>query len=237
MPGIAVASPQTDPEVFTLDKLLKFEEGGVEMSTQMPEEWMVAAVVVLALALVAWLIAREQRRKKSILLRQRFGPEYTRLVAEHGSQAKAEAEMRARERRVDRLKIVPLLPTDAARFSQAWGQLQSQFVDNPTGVVVEADRLVRDLMIKRGYPMADFEHRAADISVHHPTVVDAYRAARDIAARSQRGNANTEDLRKAVVYYRTLFDELLEVRNPAAAPAQAPVAAERAAARNEVAHT
>jgi len=107
-------------------------------------------------------------------------------------------------------------------FSQAWGQLQSQFVDNPTGVVIEADRLVRDLMVKRGYPMADFERRAADISVHHPTVVDTYRSARDIAARSQQGTASTEDLRKAVVYYRSLFDELLEVRrDPAAASADA----------------
>src|SRR5581483_6801404 len=125
-------------------------------------------------------------------------------------------------------KIIPLAPADAARFSQAWGQLQAQFVDNPTGVVIEADRLVRDLMVKRGYPMADFERRAADISVNHPTVVDTYRSARDIAARSQQGTASTEDLRKAVVYYRSLFDELLEVRSgSAAAPGAAPAATDR----------
>jgi hypothetical protein len=109
---------------------------------------------------------------------------------------------------------VPLSPSDAARFSDAWATLQTRFVDNPRGTVVEADRLVRDLMIKRGYPMADFEHRAADISVDHPQLVETYRAAQTIAARDERGEASTEELRKAVVYYRALFDELLEVRSP-----------------------
>lgn len=183
------------------------------------EQWAVAAVIVVALILLAWLVVREQRRKQSVHLRQRFGPEYARVVSERGDRAKAESELLAREKRVEGLKIVPLSPTDAARFSQAWGQLQTQFVDNPTGVVIEADRLVRDLMVKRGYPMADFERRAADISVHHPTVVETYRSARDIAARSQQGAASTEDLRKAVVYYRALFDELLEVRSGSATTA------------------
>ena len=122
--------------------------------------------------------------------------------------------MLAREKRVDRLRLVPLTAEDAAKFGQVWGALQTRFVDNPRGVVVEADRLVRDLMIKRGYPMADFERRAADISVDYPTVVEAYRSARAIVVRDQQGEANTEELRKAVVYYRTLFDELLEVRHP-----------------------
>jgi len=186
------------------------------MGAQVPEEWLIAGIVVLALILIAWLVARQRQRKRSIQLRERFGPEYSRVVAERGSQSKAEAELAAREKRVERLKIVPLAPADAARFSQAWGVLQTRFVDDPRGVVVEADRLVRDLMVRRGYPMADFEHRAADISVHHPRVVDSYRSARDIAARDQRGEANTEELRRAVVYYRTLFDDLLDVKNPAA---------------------
>jgi hypothetical protein len=183
------------------------------MSAQVPEEWLIAGIVVLALILIAWLVARQRQRKRSIQLRERFGPEYSRVVAERGSQTKAEAELAAREKRVEHLKIVPLAPADAARFSQAWGQLQTRF--DPRGVVVEADRLVRDLMVRRGYPMADFEHRAADISVHHPRVVEAYRSARDIAARDQRGEANTEELRRAVVYYRALFDDLLDVKNPA----------------------
>ena len=109
------------------------------------------------------------------------------------------------------MTIAPLSPADALRFSQAWNALQGRFIDNPKGVVVQADQLVRELMEKRGYPMGDFERRAADISVDHPDVVANYRAAQVIAARDASGEADTEELRKAVVHYRTLFDELLGV--------------------------
>ena len=154
------------------------------------------------------------RRKQSQRLQQRFGPEYRRAVAGLGSRAKAESELKERETRVEHLKIVALAPAEAARFSQAWTALQGRFVDNPKGVVVQADQLVRELMQKRGYPIADFEHRAGDISVDHPEVVEHYRAAQAIAVRDARGEADTEELRKAVVHYRSLFDELLEVRDP-----------------------
>jgi hypothetical protein len=184
------------------------------MSVENVQTWVVVAVILLALVAAAWLISRELRRRQSLRLQQRFGPEYSRVIAARGDRTKAEAELLARERRVERLEIVSLTAEDAARFSQAWGVLQTRFIDNPRGVVVEADSLVRDLMVKRGYPMADFERRAADISVDHPTVVDAYRSARAIALRDQKGEASTEDLRKAVVHYRALFDELLEVRRP-----------------------
>jgi hypothetical protein len=184
------------------------------MSIDNVQIWVIAAVMLLVLLAVAWMIMRDLRRRQSLRLRRRFGPEYTRLMSERGDQTRAEAELLAREQRVKRLKLVALTAEDAARFGQAWGVLQTRFVDNPRGAVVEADRLVRDLMVKRGYPMADFESRVADISVEYPTVVEAYRAARAIAVRDQQGQANTEDLRKAVVYYRTLFDELLEVRRP-----------------------
>jgi hypothetical protein len=97
-----------------------------------------------------------------------------------------------------------LAPVEAARFSQAWNTLQGRFGDNPQGVVVQADQLVRELMLKHGYPMSDFARRAADISVDHPTAVESYRAAQAIAAREQRGEAETEELRKAVVHYRVL---------------------------------
>lgn len=187
------------------------------MSTDNAQAWVIAAVILLLLLAGAWLVARELRRRQSVRLRQRFGPEYARTIAERGDRTKAEAELLAREKRVERLKLVALTAEGAARFSQAWGALQTRFVDNPREAVVEADRLVRELMVKRGYPMVDFEHRAADISVEHPTVVEAYRSARAIAVRDQQGQASTEDLRKAVVYYRTLFDELLEVRHPRAA--------------------
>jgi hypothetical protein len=178
----------------------------------------ILAVVILALIAVgAWLYSR---KKQSERLVQRFGPEYGRTVDELGSRDKAEAELRDREKRVGKLRIVPLAPADAARFSQEWKTLQGRFVDNPRGVLIEADLLVRELMEKRGYPMGDFERRAADISVDHPAVVDHYRSAQAIARRDERGEADTEELRQAVVHYRALFDELLEVRQDHRAPAK-----------------
>ena len=169
-----------------------------------------AGVAVLALiALAVWFF---YKKKQSHRLQERFGPEYGRTVDELGGRTKAESELKAREKRVERFDIVPLSPSEAARFSQAWNALQGRFVDNPKDVVVQADQLVRQLMLKRGYPMGDFERRAADISVDHPAVVEHYRAAQAIAVRDKRGEANTEELRKAVVHYRDLFDELLEVR-------------------------
>ena len=182
------------------------------METLDTQTWIIlAVVVVLALIAVgAWFY----RRKQSDKLQGRFGPEYDRTVNELGSRTKGESELKAREKRVERLEILALAPSEAARFSEAWQALQTRFVDNPKGVVVQAEQLVRELMEKRGYPMGDFERRAGDISVDHPDVVANYRAAQAIAVRDQKGTADTEDLRKAVVHYRALFDELLEVREP-----------------------
>jgi hypothetical protein len=172
-----------------------------------------AAVLVVALfAVAAWFFSRAKHQSER--LKHRFGPEYGRTVGEFGGRTKAESELKAREERVEQLAISPLAPAEAARFTQAWNTLQGRFVDNPKGVVVQADQLVRELMLTRGYPMADFERRAADISVDHPAVVENYRAAQAIAARDQRGEADTEELRKAVVHYRVLFDDMLEVRTP-----------------------
>lgn len=112
---------------------------------------------------------------------------------------------------MQKLHLVPLPPEQAARFVDEWRMLQARFVDNPKGALIEADVLVNDLMRRRGYPMSDFDHRAADISVDHPAVVHHYRSARDIALRDQRGEADTEALRQAIVHYRALFSELLEV--------------------------
>jgi hypothetical protein len=167
-----------------------------------------ALLIALALAVVTWAIIRRQR---SLALKRRFGPEYDLAVSTLGSRAKAEAELSSREKRVAGMSIVPLAAADAARFSQAWNALQGRFVDNPKGAVAEADHLVRELMERRGYPMGEFERLAADISVDHPTVVTTYRAAQTIATRDARGEADTEELRKAVVYYRTLFNELLGI--------------------------
>lgn len=172
----------------------------------------ILAIIVVLIAVAAWLL---YRKKESKTLEQRFGPEYERTVEELGSRPKAEAELKTRQKRVEKLNIVPLSPADASHFSQAWRELQGRFVDNPKGVLQEADELVQELMRKRGYPMADFDGRAADISVDHPAVVEHYRAAQSIALRDQRGEANTEEMRRAVVHYRALFDDLLEVQQPA----------------------
>ena len=178
--------------------------------TTIPTNTLILAIVLIALAVaaVAWLVVQKQ---KSTKLRRRFGPEYDRAIKEYGGRAKAEAELSKREQRVAGLNIIPITAAEAARFSNAWNALQSRFVDDPKGVVPEADLLVRELMIKRGYPMGDFELRAADISVDHPSVVKNYRAAQIIALRNARREADTEELRTAVVHYRTLFDELLGV--------------------------
>lgn len=180
-----------------------------------PTLTLIFAVFLIALgtAVVVWFVMQKQRSAK---LKQRFGPEYDRAVIDFGGRTRAEAELLKREQRVARLKIVALTPADAARFSQAWSTLQGRFIDSPKGVVVEADQLVRELMEKRGYPMGDFERRAADISVDYPGVVSNYRAAQLIATRDASGEADTEELRKAVIHYRTLFDELLEASKPIA---------------------
>jgi type II secretory pathway component HofQ len=169
----------------------------------------VVGVAVVVLALVAiWLM--QQRRRAH--LRQRFGPEYERSLQQHGSATVAERELDARERRVAKLDIRALSREETARFSQAWLLTQQRFVDSPGDAVAEADRLVGEVMRTRGYPMAEFEQRAADISVDHPQVVANYRAARAIVDRNRRGEASTEDLRQALVHYRELFADLLNLQ-------------------------
>ena len=182
------------------------------MHTIDTQRWIILAgvVVVVLIALVAWFIYK--RKKQSRRLKEHFGPEYGLSVDNLGSRSKAESDLKAREKRAESLTIVPLSPSEAARFSETWKDLQGRFVDNPKSAVAQADQLVRELMLKRGYPMGDFERRAADISVDHPEVVAHYRAAQAIVVRDERGEADTEELRKAVVHYRALFDELLEVR-------------------------
>jgi len=173
-----------------------------------PNMLIIALMIIALLAIAMWL---HFRRHESQALERRFGPEYGRTVEELGSRPKAEAELKARQKRVEQLDIVPLAPAEAARFAESWRGLQARFVDNPKGVLADADRLVRELMQKRGYPMGDFDRRAADISVHHPAVVEHYRAAHGIALRDERGEVDTEGMRQAVIHYRALFGELLEV--------------------------
>lgn len=169
--------------------------------------FIVAAIVVL---LVIAIVATTRRRKEA--LRKRFGTEYERAVRERGSEREAQAVLEQREKRVEKFHIRKLDPTERQRYAERWRVVQSRFVDDPRGAVIDAYETVAALMGARGYPMADFEQRAADLSVDHPHVVDNYRAAHEIAVRHRQGQASTEDLRQAMIYYRSLFEDLLDGR-------------------------
>ncbi len=169
----------------------------------------VAAVVVIVVAVALYM---RKRRNTTVQLRDRFGPEYDRAVQQHGSERKAEAKLADRETRVEKLKIRALDIAERERYLAEWQTVQSRFVDYPKGAVTEADELVCALMRTRGYPVGDFDQRAADISVDHPLVMENYRSAHDIALRLGRGEASTEDMRTAMIHYRSLFDELVQVQ-------------------------
>jgi hypothetical protein len=168
---------------------------------------LLAAAVLL---LVVALAARKARRVRQRRLRERFGPEYERALEAHGNERKAERELERRERRVQKLHISELDPAHRVQFSSDWAHAQTRFVDDPSGAVREADELIKKVMRARGYPIEDFEHRAEDLSVDHPDVVQHYRAARALADANREGRANTEELRLALVHYRTLFSDLLD---------------------------
>lgn len=165
----------------------------------------VIVVAVIAIAAVVWIVARQRR---TVALKSRFGPEYERTVRERGP--KAEDVLLERQKRVEKFRMRELTAEERERYITEWRMAQSRFVDDPKRAVTDADDLVARLMRDRGYPMSDFEQRAADISVDHPRVVDNYRAAHQIALRERKGEATTEDLRNAIIYYRSLFDELLQ---------------------------
>ena len=166
----------------------------------------VAAVVILAVAIALWLYMQKQRTKR---LRSRFGPEYNRTVRTAGSNKHAERVLEAREKRIQQIEVKPLSDGERDRFARAWEQEQAHFVDQPRDAVNNADRLVIEVMRARGYPMGDFDQRAADVSVDHPVVVENYRIAHDIAVRDRKEPVSTETLREAMIHYRTLFADLL----------------------------
>jgi hypothetical protein len=175
-----------------------------------PKFIMLAGVVILVIAVLAWMYV-QKRRSTTASLRQKFGPEYERAVHQQGSERKAEAKLADRQERVEKLNIRDLDPMERERFSKQWESVQSHFVDSPRGAVAEADDLVSSLMKTRGYPVSDFDQRAADISVDHPRVVENYRSGHDIALRVGKNGASTEDLRAAMIHYRSLFEELVQV--------------------------
>jgi predicted nucleic acid-binding protein len=175
-------------------------------------EWVLiaASVVIVAVLIVAAISA--SRRKRTKRLKERFGPEYERTVFEAGEQKTAEKELAARERKRDKLEILPLTPKALENYANRWQLVQTAFVDNPSSAVGDADRLVTEVMRERGYPVDNFDQQAADISVDHPTVVENYRAAHGIHLSQQNGEVGTEAQRQAFVHYRALFEKLLDTR-------------------------
>jgi hypothetical protein len=176
--------------------------------------WQIILIVVAVLIVVAAVIAAAARasRKKTERLKEHYGAEYERTVAEAGNPKAAEKELSGRARRREKLDIVALSPSALTDFTNRWQQVQTAFVDDPAGSVGAADKLVTEVMRERGYPIDDFEQQAADISVDHPQIVENYRAAHGIHLEQQRGDVGTEQQRKAFVHYRALFEKLLDTR-------------------------
>ena len=169
--------------------------------------WVLLAVVVVLLLIIGILVARQQRSRR---LKDEFGPEYGRVVAQRGDQRAAEKELADRRQRVGKFEMRDLDPEVRERYLERWAAAQRYFVDQPVDAVGEADELVQQVMHDRGYPVdEDFEQRAADISVDHPAVVENYRAAHGISLRARAGQTDTEQLRQAMVHFRALFDDLL----------------------------
>jgi hypothetical protein len=173
----------------------------------------IGVAALLVAGITAFLVDRKRRSER---LRAQFGgAEYARAVKQDGNRRDAEARLEERTQRVEGFHVRPLGAADRARFVESWRGVQSRFVDGPAGAVTEADLLLGDVMSTRGYPVSNFGQRAADISVDHPLVLDNYRNAHEIALRQVRGQATTEELRQAMVHYRTLFEELINERDEA----------------------
>jgi hypothetical protein len=162
----------------------------------------VGLIVIVAAGIATMLILRKRRTA-------RLRAQYTRVVREGGNQRRAENKLEKRAERVESFHIRALSPADHARLMESWRKVQGRFVDSPGGAVTEADQLLGDVMSLRGYPVSDFEQRAADISVDHPLVMENYRAGHEIAVRQANGKASTEELRQAMIHYRTLFEDLV----------------------------
>lgn len=170
--------------------------------------WVWILIVIAAVVVIA-LIAMAARQRRTTALRQRFGPEYDRAVEAQEGRRPAEADLRDREKQRARLDIRPLPEDMRMRFAEEWREVQERFVDQPLEAVVAADRLVHSVMETRGYPVSDFDAQADLVSVDHPDVVENYRVAHGVCERAQQHQASTEDLREALLRYRSLFDELL----------------------------
>ena len=171
---------------------------------------LIIAVVAILLIMGLIMAAGFSRRQRTKKFQNKFGPEYDRTVKSAGNEKKAQAELGERQKHVDSLSIRPLSDNERERYLAAWAAVQAKYVDKPGQATVEADHLITDVMKARAYPVSDFEQRAADISINYPDLVSNYRAARAIALKNEQHKADTDELRQAFIYYRSLFDELLQ---------------------------
>jgi hypothetical protein len=168
----------------------------------------ITVVVLVVVGIILGLVF--SRRKRSARLQDHFGAEYGHTVETMGNEKKAQIELEERKKHVEALAIRSLSASERERYLTDWTAVQSRFVDEPGQAIIDADHLIMEVMQLRAYPVSDFDQRAADISVNYPDLVTNYRAARAIALKNEQNLANTEELRQAVIYYRSLFEELLE---------------------------
>lgn len=172
--------------------------------------WVWVLIAIGAIVVVGLVVWQALARRRTVKLRDRFGSEYDRAIGTADSRRAAESDLAAREERRDRLEIRPLSQAARDRYVQSWQAVQAQFVDSPSAAVASADSLIESVMVERGYPVEDFEQRAADVSVDHPQVVENYRHGHRLAHESANGDGSTESLRQAMRHYRALFEELVE---------------------------
>jgi len=170
-----------------------------------------ATAVILFIVFLTVAIIERKRRERTRNLRLRFGHEYDLLLRQMDSRRNAEARLLAREKRIELLKIRDLKPNERTQFLAAWDLVQSRFIDHPRGAVIEADELINAVLRARGFPSDRFEQRAADLSVDHAPLVESYRAANEIAVRAGKNQATTEEMRRAMLYYHAMFDDLLQI--------------------------
>jgi hypothetical protein len=183
----------------------------MNMNAYSPQIIVGACVIILVFMLaIAWAVKRQRDRKRTTELRGRFGPEYDAALVHYGSRRRSEAALAGRVRRVEQFNLRPLSVTERNRFLTEWDSIQGRFVDHPRGAVTEADELINRILQVKGYPGGTFQQRAADMSVHHPQMVDAHRRANAITVRAGRNEAPMEELRTAMILYRGVFEDLVQ---------------------------
>jgi hypothetical protein len=171
--------------------------------------WALILIVLVVVAVAAMVTTATMRQRRSAALRDRFGPEYQRTLETSEDQRAAESELRDRQRQRAKLDIKPLPEASRIRYTEEWRTVQEHFVDQPGEAVGQADALLHQVMAERGYPVGDFAAQSDLISVDHPAVVENYRVAHTIRDRMDTGQVSTEELREALLRYRSLFDDLL----------------------------